>query len=135
MLVRVTCAGVLVGTAEFDPPEGLAHALLQPTAGYACASPAACRLARQFETRQLWCSQRADFGSVAATWWDGERLAIEDATGRELGVSSVVLLQGLPTDSATAVRVVADFRPESARVAAEFRPRAAGDGTRTRGAA
>jgi hypothetical protein len=135
MLVRVTCAGVLVGTAEFDPPDGLAHAPLRPTAGYSCAAPAACRLALRFEARQFWPPERGDFGSVAATWWDGERLALEDVHGRELGVSSVVLLEGLPSDSATVVRVVVDFRPESARVAAELRPRESEGGSRTRPAA
>ena len=110
MLVRVTCAGVLVGTAEFDSPLGLAHAPLVTTAGYACASAAAWRLARGFATTQYWSTRDGDFAGVAAGRWDGERLALEDETGRELGVRNIVLLEGLPGDGRTAVRVVADFR-------------------------
>src|SRR4051812_37239515 len=32
MLVRVTCDGIVIGTADFHPAEGLAHAPLSPAA-------------------------------------------------------------------------------------------------------
>jgi hypothetical protein len=110
MLVRVTCAGVLVGTAELDNLQGLSHALLETTEGYASASATACRLARGFATTRLWSPRDGDFARIVAERWDGDRLALEDDTGRELQVNNIVLLEGLPSDRPTAVRLVADFR-------------------------
>ena len=128
MLVRVTCAGVLVGTAQFDPPRGLAHASLDPTPGYASAASAAQRLGRQLATTQFWSPRRGDFADAAGRQWDGGRLALEDETGRELGVNSVVLLEGLADSPGPAVRIVADFRFDLARAEAQFRTRRPGDG-------
>ena len=133
MLVRVTCAGVLVGTAQFDPPRGLAHASLDPTPGYASAASAAQRLGRQLATTQFWSPRRGDFADATGRRWDGGRLALEDETGRELGVNSVVLLEGLAdSPGPTAVRIVADFRSDLARVEARFRTHGSGDGDQTR---
>ena len=112
MFVRVTCAGVLVGTAEFDNPRGLSHALIETTEGYACASAAARRLGRELATTQFWSSRDSDFARIAAERWDGDRLALEDGAGRQLSAGNIVLLEGLPYDGPTAVRVVADFRPD-----------------------
>ena len=135
MFVRVTCAGVVVGTAEFETPHGVAHAILYPTAGYPCAAAAAWRLGRQFARTQYCLPSDGDFASVAAGRWDGDRLALEDERGRELAVNSVVLLEGLPGDVATTVRVVADFRLDLAHVSATFHPRHVAGDTRTRPAA
>ena len=135
MLVRVTCAGVVVGTAELDSPRGVVHAPVKTTAGYACASAAAWRLGRQFACTQVWLPRDRDFAGSAASRWDGDRLALEDEMGRELAVNSIVLLEGLPGDGATTVRVVADFRPDLARVCAGFHSRSRDGGSRGRPAA
>ena len=135
MFVRVTCAGVLVGTAEFDLPQGVSHAVLHKAAGYACASAAASRLAERFAGTQCVSPRDGDVAGVIAGRWGGGRLALEDETGRELAVNNIVLLEGLPGDGATAVRVVADFRPDLARVAAGTRLRDIDGGNRTRPAA
>ena len=118
MLVRVTCAGALIGTAEFDPPQGVAHASLVRTQGYDVVSPAARSLARALAHTQCCCGGR-DFADVAATQWEGERLALEDETGRELAVSNVVVIEGIAAGPGeSAIRVVADFRQDPARSAA-----------------
>jgi hypothetical protein len=137
MLVRVTCGGVLVGTARFDPPDGLAHATLVPSVGYGLVSVAAQKLGRQFATTQFWSPLDGDFADVAATRWEGGRLALADDTGRELGVNNIVLLEGPPGDAdGNLVRVVADFRPDLARVEAFLRTLdRRDDGGRTRPAA
>jgi hypothetical protein len=110
MLVRVTCAGALIGTAEFDPPHGVAHASLVRAAGYDVVSPAARLLARSLAHTQCCCSGR-DFADVAATRWEGGRLALEDETGRELAANNVVVIESIPGGPGeAAIRVVADFR-------------------------
>ena len=135
MFVRVTCAGVAVGTAEFDPPNGLSHAFLDATAGYACASLFARRMADQLSMTTHWASGGGDFGAVIATQWEGGRVSLEDDTGRELAVNGIVLIEGLPGDP-DAVHVVADFRPDLARMSATLRPNGRTGGvTRTRPAA
>jgi catechol 2,3-dioxygenase-like lactoylglutathione lyase family enzyme len=121
MLVRVTCAGVLVGTAELDNPRGLSHALIETTDGYAFASAAARRLGREVAATQFCSPRDGDFARIAAERWDGDRLALEDRTGRELQVSNMVLLEGLPGDGPTAVRVVADFRLDGDHARPEIR--------------
>lgn len=122
MVVRVTCAGVLIGTAEFDPPEGLASANLAPGPGYALAAQAARVLGREFATTQYWTPLERDFADAIATRWEGGRLALEDSTGRELGVNNIVVLEGPPGGpDGSLVRVVADFRPDLARAEAFLR--------------
>lgn len=136
MLVRVTCGGVIIGTAEFDPPNGVAHTTLSPTPAYLVAIAAAQRLGLRFARRQYWCPADGDFADHAAALWEGPRLALEDLTGRELGVPNVLVLEGLPgTDGATTIRVVADFRADSARMVAPIRQPNVGGGNRTRPAA
>ena len=133
MFVRVTCGGVLIGTAHFDPPEGVAHAPLSPTRGYALASMAARSLGVQFASTQFWLPPDGDFADVAATRWEGARLALEDMTGRELAVSNIVVLEGLPASADDgSIRVVADFRSDLARAEARLRSTRTGDGSRTR---
>lgn len=135
MFVRVTCAGVLVGTAEFDLPRGLAHAFLEATAGYACASLSARRMADQVSMTTHWAPGDGDFGAEIAARWSGGRLALEDDTGRELGVNGIVLMEGLPGDL-NVVHVVADFRPDMAQMSATVRPSGrTGGASRTRPAA
>ena len=113
MLVRVTCAGGLIGTAEFDPPQGVAHASLVRAPAYDAVSTAARSLARSLADTQCCCSG-LDFADVAATRWEGGRLALEDETGRELAVSNVVVVESVPGGPGeAAIRVVADFRPDS----------------------
>ena len=121
MFVRVTCAGVIVGTAEFDPPTGLSHAVLDATAGYACAALFARRMADRLSMSTHWASPSGDFGAAVASEWEGGRLALVDETGRELAVNGIVLVEGLFGESA-AVQVVADFRPDLARMSAIIRP-------------
>lgn len=135
MRVRVTCAGIVIGTAEFLPPTGLAHALLEPGPGYPFAAAAAQALGRELSRRRLfWPATAGDFAGEAASRWTGDRLAIEDETGRELAVNNLVVLE-LPTGAgARLIKVVADFRPDLARVAALLRPVGPGGG-RTRPAA
>lgn len=136
MLFRVTCGGVPIGTARFDPPEGLAHATLERTGGYVRVAPAAQALGRVFAVTQFWSPSAGDFADVAAARWKGARLALEDATGRELGVNNVVVLEApLPSADGSLVRVVADFRPDPARVEAFLRTLGRDGGGRTRPAA
>jgi hypothetical protein len=136
MLVRVTCGGVLIGTAAFDPPEGVAHAALSPTRAYVLASIPARSLGGQFASTQCWLPEDGDFADVAAARWGGPRLALEDMTGRELGVNNILLLEGLPgAPGESTVRVVADFRSDLARAEARVRPAHRGGGKRTRPAA
>jgi hypothetical protein len=136
MLVRVTCGGVIIGTAEFDPPVGVAHTTLTPTPAYLVAIAAAQRLGRCFARRQYWCPADGDFADHAATLWEGPRLALEDLTGRELGVPNVVVLEGMPgADGGTTIRVVADFRADSARIVAPITQPDVGGEHRTRPAA
>lgn len=139
MLVRVTCGGVLIGTATFDPPEGVAHAPLSPTRAYVLASVPARSLGAELGATQLWLPQDGDFADTAAArWarWGGARLALEDMTGRELAVSNILVLEGLPgAPGESTVRVVADFRSDLARAEARVRSAHSGPGTRTRPAA
>jgi hypothetical protein len=110
MLVRVTCAGALIGTAEFDAPHGVAHASLVRSPAYDIVSPAARFLARSLAHTQCCCRGR-DFAGIAARRWKGGRLALEDEMGRELAVNNVVIVEsvrGGPGEAA--IRVVADFR-------------------------
>jgi hypothetical protein len=135
MLVRVTCAGVVIGTAQFDPPRGLAHASLWPTADYGLASHAAQTLGRQFARTQCWSPRDGDFAGAVAARWQGGRLALEDMAGREVAVNGLVILDGLPGGPGdTTVHVVADFRAGLAAVGAPVAARAGGGG-RTRPAA
>ena len=120
MRVRVTCAGVLIGAADFQPGEGVAHAPLTPSAGYQLATAAARALGEQFARTQFWSPAVADFADEAAARWTGERLALEDEVGREQGVANVVVLER-PLVGARSITVVADFRPDAARVEAFLR--------------
>lgn len=122
MRVRVTCSGVLIGFAEFEPPDGLAHTVLSPAPGYALASAAAQVLARDLAKTQRWRVYEGDFADIAAARWEGGRLALEDETQRELGVTNIVVLEYPPIgEHAPVTRIVADFRPDLARVEALLR--------------
>ena len=119
MLVRLTCDGVVIGTADFQPAEGLAHAPLMPAAAYVLADAAARSLGRQLTRRQYWTAIRGDFACIAAARWEGGRLALEDMTGRELSADNIVVVErppGVPGERT--VRVVADFRSAVARAQA-----------------
>jgi hypothetical protein len=136
MHVRVTCGGIVIGTATFDPPEGVAHAPLSPTRSYVFAAPAARALGNQFASTEYCLPTDGDFADVAASRWEGARLAIEDMIGRELAVNNVVVLDGLPGGpSESTVRVVADFRSDLSRAEARLRATRPGTGNRTRPAA
>lgn len=122
MLVRVTCDGVVIGTADFQLADGLAHAPVTPAAAYVLADSAARSLGRQLARRQYWTAIRGDFACVAAARWEGGRLALEDMTGRELCADNIVVVErppGVPGERT--VRVVADFRSDVARVQARYR--------------
>ena len=77
---------------------------------------AARSLGVQFASTQFWLPPDGDFADVAAARWEGGRLALEDLTGRELAVTNIVVLEGLPASPDDgSVRVVADFRSDRAR--------------------
>jgi hypothetical protein len=126
----------VIGTAELDTPQGVAHAALAQTLAYGQAVAAAQTLGRRFALTQFWSSESGDFADIAASLWEGGRLALEDMTGRELGVNNIVVLEGVASvDGAGAIRVVADFRSDMARVAARLGTNGLGGGNRTRPAA
>jgi len=89
MHVRVTCAGVVIGAAEFNPADVLAHARLTPSIDYAIAAAAAQELGYGFTHTQFWSPILGDFADEAAGRWRGGRLALENETGRELGVNNI----------------------------------------------
>ena len=136
MLLRVTCGGVVIGTAEFDPPVGLAHAPLTPTSGYILAVTPAQTLGRKLAETRYWITADRDFADATATAWEGGRLALEDEMGRELAVNNIVVIDSpaIPVGHAT-VRVIADFRPDLARVAARELTTGPPPGNRNRPAA
>ena len=109
MIVRVTCAGVLIGTARFDSPSGLAHAPLYPSNGYPIASAAAQTLGEELMQRRFWSPSGGDFADVAAAQWQGGRLALQDLMGREVAVNNLVVLEP-PFGGRYLVHLVADFR-------------------------
>ena len=136
MLVRVTCAGVVVGTAQLDPRHGLAHSLLSPTDGYEIASPAARSLGRRLAVTRFWSPGDGDFAAALAAQWRGGRLGLEDTSGREIGVDSVVVIEApAGAVNGSAVCVVADFRSDVARARLHLPPASVGGGTSARGAA
>lgn len=134
MLVYVTCAGIVIGTAEFEPASGLAHAPLEPTPAYAFVAGAAQAVGRTLSDARLWSAVKGDFADAAAAEWSGERLALEDLLGRELGVNNLVVVEFPCEVGGAAIRVVADFRPDLARVEAFLETLGPGGG-RTRPAA
>jgi len=134
MHFRVTCAGIVIGTAEFVPAAGLAHAPLEPGPGYPFAAAAAWALGQDLGRRQFWPRTAGDFADEAAARWTGERLALEDVTGRELGVNNLVVVEFPAGMGGATITVVADFRPDLARVEAFLRTVGPGGG-RTRPAA
>ena len=104
MFVWVTCSGVVVGSADFEPPFGLAHAQLEPTAGYVLVAAAAGEIGALLSRRLVWPRSAGDVADEMARRWSGGRLALMDQTGRELSVTNIVLVQ----DRALGRRVVAD---------------------------
>jgi len=123
MIVRVTCAGLLIGTARFDSPSGLAHAPLYPSNGYPNASAAAQTLARELTQRRFWAPSEGDFAAVLARRWQGGRLALQDLMGREVEVSSLAVLEP-PFGGRYLVHVVADFREVARAGSRRTRPAA-----------
>ena len=109
MIVRVTCAGLLIGTARFDSPNGLAHAPLYPSNGYPKASAAAQALGNELMQRRFWAQSDGDFADVLARGWQGGRLALQDLMGREVEVNSLAVLEP-PFGGRYLVHLVADFR-------------------------
>ena len=134
MFVSVTCAGVVIGSADLEPAEGLAHATLDAGVGYAIATEAARALGEQLRRTQYWSPLQGDFAASVARAWEGDRLALEDALGRELGVNNIAVIE-YPTPRPIPIRLVADFRPDLARVEALLRSIHPAGGGRTRPAA
>ena len=133
MLVRVTCAGVQIGTASLDPSPGLAHARLFPTAGYVLAASAAQVLGYQLALTRYWPAFAGDFADAVAARWQGGPLALEDVTGRELGVDVVIFEESCGGPGI--VHVVADFRSGRGGVAGHVPALGAGGRRRARPAA
>lgn len=139
MRLRVTCAGVEVGWADFEPAAGVAHAMLDPGPGYPLAAAAAQAMGRMLAVSQYWPATAGDFADAATARWEGDRLALEDALGQELGVAGITLIERWAADAALRdpplVVIVADFRPDMARVEAFLRTLGSGGGNRHRPAA
>jgi hypothetical protein len=135
MHVWVTCSGVVIGSADFEPAEGLAHTQLLTDFSYSLASAAAQELGYQFRRTQFWSPLAGDFADEAVARWTGGRLALEDDLGRELGVNNIVLIEFPILVDPPVVRIVADFRPDLARVESLLRSVGPGGGGRTRPAA
>jgi hypothetical protein len=124
----VTCDGTPVGTAFIAPLAGLAHADLRPLPGYAAIRHHALAAGRKLHRRQPWSAVNGDFAEEFARSWGGGRLSIMDATGTELSVASVMLIEPRP-------RVIVDARPGMARVEASLCTIASDGGGRSRPAA
>jgi hypothetical protein len=117
----VTCAGIVIGSAEFPSLAGVAHARLDPDPGYPFAARAALKLGAELSGGLYWPADRGDFSDEASRRWNGDRLALLDELGRELGVNNVTVVE-YPTRRGTGpIVVVADFRPDLARVEAFLR--------------
>ncbi|MEO8624582.1 MAG: hypothetical protein ABI625_26105 [bacterium] len=116
--VRVTCAGVTVGTAAFQRSEGLEYAALVPTDAYAMIAWHAQAIGVSLSRRQYWPPQHGDFAVALAERWGGPRLAFERDRGGELAVSSIVVSEFTAFGSAASIHVIADFRPDLARIGA-----------------
>ena len=80
--VRVTCAGVEIGTAELRAPNGLAHERLVTGPHYAIAFDAARRCALALSHTQHWSPRNGDFAAYFAEQWEGGRLGLEDELAR-----------------------------------------------------
>ena len=130
MLVRVTCAGVVIGTARFDPPFGLAYARLWPTPAYAIAAPMAEELGEEVARKRLWSREDGDFAAALAAYWKGGGLALQDMSGRELVAGSVVVVESV--FGPRRLVVVADFRTDAG---SRVEPATPTDRARTRPAA
>jgi hypothetical protein len=134
MLVRVTCAGVLIGTARIDSPSGLAHAPLYPATGYPMVAAPAQALGDEVMHRPFWSPAEGDFADMVAARWQGESLALQDLTGRALVVNSLVVLEPPAVGGRHPVYLVADFRG-GADVGSRIHERSTDGRSRTRPAA
>jgi hypothetical protein len=129
MNYTVTCEGTPVGTAFIEPLVGLAHAGFQPLPAYDTIRHHALAAATSLALRgsRFWSAMNGDFAEEFAHSWGGGRLAIVDATGTELGVASVMLV-----DWTTIRRIIVDARPDMARVEAFLRTIGHDDDDRSR---
>ena len=135
MLVRVTCAGVLIGTARIDSPSGLAHAPLYPATGYPVVAAAAQAIGDELMHRQFWSSAEGDFADMVAARWQGGSLALQDLVGRPLSVNNLVVLETPALGERHPVYLVADFRVDAAGVGSRVHARDPEGRSRTRPAA
>lgn len=135
MFISVTCAGVVIGSADLEPAAGLAHATLDAGPGYAIAAAAARALGERLRRTQYWSALQGDFAASVARDWEGDRLALEDDLGRELAVNNIAIIEYPATAREIPIRLVADFRPDLARVEALLRSIDPAGGGRTRPAA
>jgi len=124
----VTCDGTPVGTAFIAPLAGLAHAELRPLPAYAAIRHHALAAGRKLHERDHFSATNGDFAEEFACRWGGGRLAIMDATGTELRVASVMIIEPRP-------RVIVDARPDMARVEALLHTIGRDGGGRSRPAA
>ena len=134
MLVRVTCAGVLIGTARIDTPSGLAHAPLYPATGYPMVADAAQALGDEVMHRPFWSPAEGDFAEMVAARWQGGSLALQDLAGRALAVNSLVVLEPPALGGRHPVYLVADFRG-AVSVGSRIQARSSDGRSRTRPAA
>jgi hypothetical protein len=109
----------VIGTAEFEQPVGVAHAALRPTPDYAAVSQVARQIGRRLALTEYHSPRDGDFADVVAARWGGDRLALEDMTGRELAINNIVIVETPAfAPDGSFVRVVADFRTDLARTEA-----------------
>jgi hypothetical protein len=136
--VTVLVDGAPVGRAIFAPPDGLAWARLEPGAGYAKVRAQAQECGLAFARTQFWSALDGDFADVAAAPWRG-RISLQDAYGRVLALTNIVVMERPTPDAGPAdapvVIILADFRPDVARTHAFLTLLDGGSGGRERPAA
>jgi hypothetical protein len=129
----VTCNGSPIGVADLASLSGLAHAVMQPAAGYVAIRDHARQAAAQLGVgRRLWTAVQGDFAEEFARTWGGGRLAIVDGLGDEVAVASVIVIDSAEPEMAPRPRVVVDARPDMARVEALLSTTDGDDGGRSR---
>jgi hypothetical protein len=131
----VTCDGIPIGVASIASLNGLAHAELEPLSGYEAVRGEARAAALRLGAVDLWRAIDGDFAETFAQEWHAGRLALCDATGAELGVASVMVVDWSLPDSAPHPRTIADARPDMSRVEAFLHTLGRDGGDRSRPAA
>jgi hypothetical protein len=131
----VTCDGIPIGVASIASLNGLAHAELEPLPAYAAVRGDARTAALRLADVGLWRAVDGDFAETFAQEWLAGRLALCDATGAELGVASVMVVDWSPSGSEPHPRAIVDARPDMSRIEAFLHTLGRDGGGRSRPAA